>query len=157
MAAATAHIRNNRGATVAPAPQVQDDSSGMTPEQAERLRQAEEDAEGLEAERTIGVYEEKKQKIGKITKKPDHIIDPRTSKLIPYWDAIGMVRCRRPPPRAWAAHAAVSQRTAPRPRRPWASSRHRPSTRPDAHRRGRRALRCATAVCSRLHCDRDVC
>ena len=30
--------------------------------------------------------------LSKITKKKWYIVDPRSSKLIPYWDAIGMVR-----------------------------------------------------------------
>lgn len=45
---------------------------------------------GLEAVRTQGKYEEKKGKIGKITKKKWYIIDPRSSKIISYWDGIGM-------------------------------------------------------------------
>ena len=78
---------------MAPAPQLHNDTSEMSAQQAEALRRAEEEAENVEAEgRTLGVYEEKKGKIGKITKKPWFIIDPRSSKFVPYWDGIGMVR-----------------------------------------------------------------
>ena len=91
-AGATAHIRNARGGQVAPAPQLHDDNSEMTAEQAEALRRAEEEGENMEADRTIGVYEEVKIKAAKITKKPWFVIDPRTSKLVPYWDGVGTVR-----------------------------------------------------------------
>jgi len=89
-AAATSALARNRGTQIAPAPQITENHGGMSEEQAEAMRQAELDAEGLEAERTIGVYETKKAKMGKITKKKWFIVDPRTSKFVPYWDAIGM-------------------------------------------------------------------
>ena len=54
--------------------------------------EAEAEASGAVAVRTQGQYEEKKGKVGKITKKKWYIIDPRASKFIPYWDGIGMVR-----------------------------------------------------------------
>ena len=89
-AAATNFIRR-QGGQVAPAPQLRDDSGDMSNAQAEALRRAEEDNEGMTADRTIGQYEEKKGKIGKITKKNWYIIDPRTSSFITYWDAFGTV------------------------------------------------------------------
>lgn len=89
-AAAATSTQRSRG-QVAPAPtQIRNDDSQISAEQAEAMRRAEEEGEGLEAERTLGVYEEKKAKIGKITKKAWCIIDPRTSKFVTYWDAIGM-------------------------------------------------------------------
>lgn len=91
-AAATSIGYRRPGGQVAPAPQLRDDASEMTDEQAEALRRVQEDAEGMTAERTIGQYEEKKGgKIGKITKKSWYIIDPRTSGFITYWDGFGMV------------------------------------------------------------------
>ena len=89
-AGATAHIRNARGGQVAPAPQLHDDNSEMTAEQAEALRRAEEEGANMEADRTIGVYEEVKIKAAKITRKPWFVVDPRTSKLVPYWDSVGI-------------------------------------------------------------------
>ena len=82
------------------------------------MRRAEEQAGDMEAVRTLGVYEERKHKLGKITKKKWFIIDPRTSNFIPYWDAVGMVRTvaaaaargRRP-----AAHSPVLAHDASRP------------------------------------------
>jgi len=53
--------------------------------------EAEAEASGAVAVRTQGQYEEKKGKVGKITKKKWYIIDPRASKFIPYWDGIGML------------------------------------------------------------------
>lgn len=69
----------------------------MTDEQARAIAEAEREAmeSGMEAVRTQGKYEEKKGKIGKITKKKWYIIDPRSSKIISYWDGIGMVSSSR--------------------------------------------------------------
>lgn len=78
------------------------------------MRQAELDApdEDPEAKRTMGRYVDRNegQKMGKITKKKWHIIDPRTSKIVPYWDGVGMVRARAARPCAPAASNARSTR-----------------------------------------------
>ena len=79
---------------VAPGPPtLTNDTSDMTDEQRKRMEEARErEDEAGEPIRTMGKYEEKKGKIGKITKKPCYIIDPRSSKFVPWWDAIGTVR-----------------------------------------------------------------
>ena len=83
--AATTHLRRGQGnSQVAPAPQLRDDASGMNDAQVEAMRRAEEQAGDMEAVRTLVVYEERKHKLGKITKKKWFIIDPRTSNFIPY-------------------------------------------------------------------------
>jgi hypothetical protein len=86
---------SNRSTQVAPAPpRLTDDSGGMSAQQAKELEEAERLAaeSGEEAVRTIGKYEAKEGKVGKITKKKWYIVDPRSSKVVPYWDGIGMVR-----------------------------------------------------------------
>jgi len=90
--AATANLRATRNAQVAPAPgRLTDNSSEMTDEQAEALRRANEEANDMAPpERTHGLYEERKGKIGKITRKKWYIVDPRSSRLVQYWDAVGM-------------------------------------------------------------------
>ena len=98
VAGAVAANRRNAGNSVAPAPpQLRNDTGGASDAQAAAMAEAERlaDEEGVVAVRTQGQYEEKKGKIGKITKKKWYIIDPRSSKIISYWDGIGMVRCRR--------------------------------------------------------------
>ena len=72
---------------------IRDSTGSVTDAQAQAMAAAEQEAAemGLEAVRTQGKYEEKKGKIGKITKKKWYIIDPRSSKIISYWDGIGMV------------------------------------------------------------------
>ena len=90
-AAATANLRNRGNASVAPAPQLTNSADGPSDEQMEAMRAAEADAG--EAERTLGTYEKKEGKIGRITQKKWFIVDPRSSKIVPYWDAVGIVRC----------------------------------------------------------------
>ena len=92
-AAAVGGTSGSRHAQVAPAPQITEDNGGMTEAQMETLRQAELEAKDLtESDRTMGVYVPKEGKIGKITSKPWYIVDPRTSKFVPWWDGIGTVR-----------------------------------------------------------------
>jgi len=81
----------NQRRQVAPAPQLTENNGSLSAEQQEAMRRAEEDAEGLEAVRTIGKYEQKEKKIGKITSKPWFIIDPRVSAFIGVWDGVGML------------------------------------------------------------------
>lgn len=78
-------------------PRIVENTGSVSDAQAQAMADAEREAEemGLEAVRTQGKYEEKKGKIGKITKKKWYIIDPRSSKIISYWDGIGMVRTRQ--------------------------------------------------------------
>ena len=90
-AAATANLRNRGNASVAPAPQLTNSADGPSDEQMEAMRAAEADAG--EAERTLGTYEKKEGKIGRIPQKKWFIVDPRSSKIVPYWDAVGIVRC----------------------------------------------------------------
>lgn len=73
-------------------PRIVENTAGVSDAQAQAMADAEREAAemGLEAVRTQGKYEEKKGKIGKITKKKWYIVDPRSSKLVPYWDAVGM-------------------------------------------------------------------
>ena len=68
-----------------------DDNSTITAEEAAELARIEAEADGEEAVRTEGMYEERRGTRGKIQKKPWFIIDPRTSKFISYWDGISMV------------------------------------------------------------------
>ena len=115
-----------RAGQIAPAPQIREDSGGMTAEQAAMLREAEANAKEP-GERTMGTYVPKEGKVGKITHKPWYIIDPRTSAFVPYWDALGTVRCctgaqaHASPPR----HLTTSQMAAGGPLR----RRVRPSLR----------------------------
>jgi len=95
-AAAAAAAQNNarRNQVVPRPPQLRNDEGMASSAQEEAMRQAELDApdEDPEAKRTMGRYVDRNegQKMGKITKKKWHIIDPRTSKIVPYWDGVGM-------------------------------------------------------------------
>jgi len=91
-AGAIAYQRGPGGHKVAPAPQLQNNDGQMSAEQVEAMRRAEREAEESP---DLGVregFEKKKEgKVGRITKKPWYIIDPRSSKVVPYWDATGML------------------------------------------------------------------
>jgi len=95
-AAAAAQQQNNarRNQVVPRPPQLTNDEGMASSEQEEAMRQAELEAtdDDPETRRTMGRYVDKNegQKMGRITKKKWYIIDPRTSKVIPYWDAVGM-------------------------------------------------------------------
>ena len=91
-AAASTILAGQRNAAVAVAPrQIREDDSVISQTEEDELRAIERNANDP-AVRTMGVYTEKApQKKGKITKKPWYIIDPRTSRLIAYTDALSMV------------------------------------------------------------------
>lgn len=92
-AAATSQLANARNTPVGQTSStgqkpLRDDDRSLSLDEAAELRRIEQEAEGEEAVRTEGLYEEKRGTRGKISKKPWFIIDPRTSKFIGYWDGI---------------------------------------------------------------------
>ena len=63
----------------------------MSAEEEATLERAAKEQPEQEAERTVGLYTQKRGVRGKVKKKPWYIIDPRTSRFMPYWDGISMV------------------------------------------------------------------
>ena len=110
-AAASTILAGQRNAAVAVAPrQIREDDSVISQTEEDELRAIERNAHDP-AVRTMGVYTEKApQKKGKITKKPWYIIDPRTSRLIAYTDALSMVCAPTEPSRVMLHMDAFSGR-----------------------------------------------
>ena len=114
---AAAAIQQAKRSVAAPSPQIRENNTSITRSEEEELRRIEAEADGAEAVRTIGKYQEKVVKKGKITQKPWFILDPRTSKFVSRWDSVSMVSPAAAPkpcgrllaPSGLAAHAADVQ------------------------------------------------
>jgi len=87
---AAAAIQQAKRSVAAPSPQIRENNTSITRSEEEELRRIEAEADGAEAVRTIGKYQEKVVKKGKITQKPWFILDPRTSKFVSRWDSVSM-------------------------------------------------------------------